>query len=275
MFDGLVIEQDTAAALNRLISDTSHAVALVGPHGVGKGAIAARIIEQAVGTSPHVLRFDGSAQALGIDVAREVARFLSLTVPGKQQIRRVVLIEHAEVLTQEAQNALLKSIEEPPSDCLILLTLPTTHSLLSTIHSRLQHIPIGMPTPEQLHEHFGGSQAAKKAIAMADGLPGLIADILGSEKTLPIDEAKQLLGQTQFERLTAVDALAKDKAGQASLLSALQIICKAGLASAMSANSRAKTERWYKSMQALDAANRQLAANTNAKLVFSSLMIQL
>ena len=73
-------------------------------------------------------------KAVGIDRIRELSRQLSLK-PAQEKQKIAVLLE-AQHLTTEAQNALLKTLEEPPAHSLLVLTSPTPEALLPTIVSR-------------------------------------------------------------------------------------------------------------------------------------------
>ena len=83
----------------------------------------------------------------GIDHIRAVKHFLS-SKPGVEE-QKTALILQAETLTIEAQNALLKTLEEPGAEARIILVAPHTHSLASTIISRCQLVrAIEPPTTE-------------------------------------------------------------------------------------------------------------------------------
>ncbi len=75
----------------------------------------------------------GSLQ-IGIDEVRRIRE--ELQRPPVQGTRRVVVILDADQLTPEAQNALLKSLEEPPQGTLFLLVTSQEHRVLPTLHSR-------------------------------------------------------------------------------------------------------------------------------------------
>ena len=79
--------------------------------------------------------------------AREVKKFLELTshqVNGK----KIVVVYGAERLNMAASNALLKTIEEPPKDCLIIFTVNNLANLLPTITSRCRLISFLNPSKE-------------------------------------------------------------------------------------------------------------------------------
>lgn len=74
----------------------------------------------------------------GIDEARELRERASLRALGK---RRVFVIA-APDLNREAQNALLKTLEEPPGNALFFFILPSPESLLPTLRSRVQMLNV-------------------------------------------------------------------------------------------------------------------------------------
>lgn len=82
---------------------------------------------------PDLLWFD-TEEKLGVAQARQVKEFLSLK-PHQGKAQAVVLIA-AENLTPEAQNALLKTLEEPPGDTVIILGISSDDQLLPTVLSR-------------------------------------------------------------------------------------------------------------------------------------------
>jgi DNA polymerase III gamma/tau subunit len=92
---------------------------------------------------------------IGIEEVRELQRFLALK--PFQEGRKAVLIWEAQGLTPEAQNALLKTLEEPPAHSLLILAAPEASLLLPTIVSRcslvqLVSIPQVTLSPEQAKE---------------------------------------------------------------------------------------------------------------------------
>ena len=133
----------------------AHAYALVGPEGVGKSMVAtvfaqALLCPDAKGGAPcdhcrtcrqvhhrrhtdfHVVSLeDGS---IGIDRVRELQRELALK-PFEAE-RKVAVIDDADALTDAAQNSLLKTLEEPPGQTVILLVATNPNSLLPTVRSR-------------------------------------------------------------------------------------------------------------------------------------------
>ncbi len=83
---------------------------------------------------------EGGSQNIKVDEARKAPVFLSLT-PAESQWR-VIVIDSADDLNPNAANALLKMIEEPPKNALILLISHSPGGLLPTIRSRCRHIKL-------------------------------------------------------------------------------------------------------------------------------------
>lgn len=86
---------------------------------------------------PDVLYFK-ETDKLGIEQAREIKQHFSLK--PYSALGRAVIIENAAVLTIEAQNALLKTLEEPPAEAILILGASSDANLLPTILSRLEII---------------------------------------------------------------------------------------------------------------------------------------
>ncbi|SRR6266481_1592408 len=83
----------------------------------------------------------GEAQSIGIDAVREVKNFLWQR-PNVSPYR-VLIIDQAELLTEEAQNALLKITEEPPESGVLILVAKDPELLAPTLVSRLQKMHFG------------------------------------------------------------------------------------------------------------------------------------
>lgn len=135
----------------------AHAYAFVGPEGVGKGLVA-RIFLQALlcanlkdgspcercrdcrqaerGQHPDGHVIAPSEGSIGIEQVRELQRQLALK--PYEADRKVALIEAADVMTPAAQNSLLKTLEEPAGQTVILLVASNPSALLPTVRSRCQ-----------------------------------------------------------------------------------------------------------------------------------------
>jgi len=113
--------------------------------------------------------------SIKIDVIRDVlSRTSYRPFEGR---RRVVLIREAEALEPQAQNALLKSLEEPPPSTVFILTTSVPGALLPTVRSRAMMLRFGrLPADEVaaalVRDHDLGDAEARALAALADGSIG-------------------------------------------------------------------------------------------------------
>lgn len=103
--------------------------------------------------------------------------------------KKVYLIDRAETMTTEAANCLLKILEDPPPDTVFLLTAINRYSLLPTIISRCQSIPLGrVPLAEIqqliLKNTALGAENAALLASLSDGIPGKAYTMALSGKAL-------------------------------------------------------------------------------------------
>ncbi|MEQ8206392.1 MAG: DNA polymerase III subunit delta', partial [Woeseia sp.] len=137
-----------------------HAVLLLGAPGVGKRAAAAWLAqtklqpakaselpgypaEVPVHPDLYWLTRPEDKHTIGIDQIRSLIGELSLT--SHNGLGKVAIVEPANIMTAAAANSLLKTLEEPPGDALIILIADRLSRLPATILSRCQKITIGLP----------------------------------------------------------------------------------------------------------------------------------
>ena len=164
-FSRLLGNRETAGRLGRAIEDgvLSHAFLIGGPSGSGKSTLATELAravncESRTATTPlpcgecstckrilegnfpdvKILTKPNDRATLGVDPIKDMREdmFLSSTEASV----KVYIIDDAECMTVEAQNALLKVLEEPPRNVMIILLARECDKILSTIKSRTQYI---------------------------------------------------------------------------------------------------------------------------------------
>src|SRR5260370_42567157 len=172
----------------------AHAFCLIGEDGVGKTAVARALAEELLLGEGQPSRLevhpdfwsDDRPEAISIDEIRfhpergapahdqSLQQFLSLK-PFVAPLR-VALLANAERMTEAAQNCLLKTLEEPPPNTVLILTTAYPDHLLSTCLSRCQLIPlppVGRPALVEFIKarHDDGAEAEALA-GLAHGRPG-------------------------------------------------------------------------------------------------------
>lgn len=120
----------------------SHAYLFCGGRGTGKTTVA-RIFAHDIGCNPEDIIEIDAASNRGIDEIREL-RDAVRTSPFSSPYK-VYIIDEVHMLTKEAANALLKTLEEPPSHVIFILATTDPEKLPSTIVSRCQKIMFHSP----------------------------------------------------------------------------------------------------------------------------------
>ena len=121
----------------------------------------------------------GDTGVIKIDQVREVVeRTAYRPFEGR---RRVVIIDEADAMLDEAQNALLKTLEEPPSASMFVLVTARPDELLPTVRSRCQRLRFGRLAPRDIASilitsHGYDAADAHAAASAADGSIGMALD---------------------------------------------------------------------------------------------------
>lgn len=134
-----------------------HAILFSGTRGTGKTTLA-RLFAKAIGTSEMDLYEIDAASNRGIDDVRELKEAVH-TMPYESQ-QKVYIIDEVHMLTKEAFNALLKTLEEPPAHVVFILATTEEEKLLDTILSRCQVFRMRSPSRVVLAEVV--TEVAKK-----------------------------------------------------------------------------------------------------------------
>jgi DNA polymerase-3 subunit gamma/tau len=127
----------------------AHAYLFAGTRGTGKTSIA-RLLSKELGTSANDLTEIDAASNRGIDDIREL-RDAVRTMPFDSKYK-VYIIDEVHMLTKEAFNALLKTLEEPPAHVIFILATTELDKLPSTVVSRCQTFTFKKPSQTILRE---------------------------------------------------------------------------------------------------------------------------
>ena len=169
-FDELRGQDHVVRALQSAVRDdrVSHAYLFSGPRGTGKTS-SARILAKALncaapvdgepcgvctscteitqGTSLDVHELDAASNN-GVDAMRDLVAHAALGTPGRW---KVYIVDEVHMLSNAAANALLKTLEEPPSHVVFVLATTDPQKVPPTIRSRTQHLEFRLIGAETLH----------------------------------------------------------------------------------------------------------------------------
>ena len=156
----------------------SHAYLFVGPRGCGKTSVA-RILAHEVNGFKYeleddyvdIIEIDGASNR-GIDNIRELREKVMIApTAGKY---KVYIIDEVHMLTKEAFNALLKTLEEPPAHAIFIMATTDAYKVPVTITSRAQTYTFKLAGPEVMFD-FLKSVATKEKISITDEALEIIA----------------------------------------------------------------------------------------------------
>jgi DNA polymerase-3 subunit gamma/tau len=171
------ITKTLASALKQ--NKISHAYLFSGPRGVGKTSVA-RIMAHEVNQlpykddSPHldIIEIDAASNRR-IDEIRDLRQKINV-MPALAKYK-VYVIDEVHMLTREAFNALLKTLEEPPQHAIFILATTEAHKLPETIVSRTQHFSFKPVAKPAVADHLKQIAESEK-ISIDDGALELLAE---------------------------------------------------------------------------------------------------
>lgn len=285
----LIAHPSTKSNIDSFLTSPSHGLLIAGAPSSGKFHVAKYIISNILGRPDMKLEnypfFKSLASTdekeLGIDDIREIKKFLRLKTTGSDRLRRFVVIDEAHNLGHEAQNAMLKLLEEPPDDTCIILTSSNPVRLKPTILSRLQTLRVRNIPKSQLQQISVDSEDIDRLYALSEGA---IADVVRlrnkqqeNEPSRYLKDAKELIGGTRLNRIIRLDKLAKDETyNLAKLLDGLYKIIDMKFKTTSNAGDDKKTAKLlFNKMEQIQYARKMLRQNVQPKLVLSKLFYEL
>jgi DNA polymerase-3 subunit gamma/tau len=130
-----------------LNGNIAHAYIFAGSRGTGKTSIA-RVFAKEIGTTANDISEIDAASNTGVDDIRALNESVS-TLPFESKYK-VYILDEAHMLSKQAWNALLKTIEEPPKHVIFILATTETNKIPETIISRCQTFSFKKPTQKVL-----------------------------------------------------------------------------------------------------------------------------
>ena len=223
----------------------AHAYLLTGPPQIGKRSLALNFAQAlncldeekpcgqclacgkiAQGSHPDVQVIEGERGILKIDQMRALRHEAALSpLEGRW---KVYIIRQMEQATAEAANCLLKTLEEPPSHVILMLTASQAEALLPTIVSRCQMFnlrPLAIETVQaSLQERWRVDAERAELLARLSGgrLGWAVAasqnDAILDQRERHLDEMRELIGQGRVERLEHAQQLSRNPEAAPELL---------------------------------------------------------
>jgi DNA polymerase III subunit gamma/tau len=233
-FEEVVGQQHVVRTLRNAVElgKVHHAYLFVGSRGTGKTSMAKILARSlncerggptvtpcgecescltiASGTSIDVIEMDAASNR-SVDDVRDLRERVAYAPAGGHW--KVYILDEAHMLTKEAWNAFLKTLEEPPPNTVFVLATTEAHKVMATIADRCQRFDFQRPSLEQISEVLT-RVAAAEGLEVEDGATAMIArsasgsfrDALGTLDQLVAFGGEQVKLEAVLEVLGAADA---------------------------------------------------------------------
>ena len=229
-----------------------HALLIEGEKGIGKHTLAKYITEAAVCTaqdapcyecnSCHLAKVGSHPDIVNIapengkkNISVEQIRSLRQQAFIKAHIadRRVFIIEKADTMNEQSQNALLKVLEEPPQGVIFILIASSRTALLDTIVSRCVTLSPAIPEHSTAAKHIAeicdaDASRIDEALQASSGCIGRALELLGDAQNDKIAQTaceflELLIKEDEWGMLKLLAPFEKDRAATDALFSALKV----------------------------------------------------
>ena len=270
------IHAKTLHQLETLVKDLPQSVLVSGPVGIGLKATVTYIADTLKVKSVYVLpekdeKVDLEKGVITVDVIRRLYATTKTVETGK----RLIVIDYAERMSTQSQNAFLKLLEEPGINTHFILLTHSVAKALPTILSRVQIVevqPISVDQSSSLLEDLKVTDAQKRAqlLFIAEGLPALMTRLAADDKAFEsrvqiVRDARTYLQGSAYDRLK-IALTYKD-----SREDALTVLSDAGkLLKGSIKNGQAKDV--LRKIDAVLSAHERIEANGNIRLQLASVM---
>lgn len=221
----LVIHPTSRSLIDSYLARPAHGLLLSGPKGIGLKTIATWIAGQ-IDTKAYTQAVIPDDKSI---IAIETIRGLYKLTRAQRDTPLVVIIDDADAMGREAQNAFLKLLEEPTNNIYFILTTHAPQLLLATITSRTQHIAIAPVAKSEVESLIAAdTPPAIKAqlLFIAAGLPAEIVRLQSDEtyfmrSTKQMKDARGFLEGDMYTRLLFVKEYSADRTAASEFLASL------------------------------------------------------
>jgi DNA polymerase-3 subunit delta' len=213
---------------------------------------------------------------IGVDRARELKRFTQLQ-PASGKVK-IAIVDGAQLLTVAAQNALLKTLEDPPKRSILILVANNPDALLPTVRSRLQRVPFSPLSKDDVvtvltREHGVPQSSARDLASLSEGSPGralMLRACLEGDGAELADEFAGVRTAGYLELVQLVTRLTQREAEVGPKLE--MVLARLRDQAASSDNRRSALRRADLVREALAALRR---TNPNRQLLLEALLLQM
>ena len=273
----LMINALTEKMLASTIKKMPQSLLLTGENGVGLGAVAKYIAEKRNVTPLIILpekdeKIDLDKGVISVDIIRRLYNEASTKTPTD----RIIIIDYAERMTAQAQNAFLKLLEEPGQNIYFILVSHSSAKLLPTILSRTERLeirPITLKQSDDLLDLLDVKDAKKRSqlLFMASGLPAELTRLATDNAyfdcmSVIVRDSRELLRGSLYQKLLLAQKYKDDRVSAQLLLTNASKILKRSLSDNPTTDNLTVIDK-------ILLANQRIEANGNIRLCIASLVL--
>jgi DNA polymerase-3 subunit delta' len=276
---------------SRKKNNLAQAYLFVGPEQVGKFTVAKKFAQEIIGVSedkvnpdllivkPEVEEKNGIIRKKDIKVAtvRKLEKKLALASQGKKN--KIAIIDEADLLTVNAQNALLKTLEEPQKKCILILVCHNLTKILPTIQSRCLIKKFNLVQDSEISQMLSDNQNKREIIFWSVGRPGIAKKLKNNLSELKRKQSiqanlKKILQEGINSRFLQAEILSKDSEQLKEILNLWIVLLRRDIL---------KQNNYFhitsqKALLLIDEINKSLEiiqeTNANVRLVLESLLLK-
>jgi DNA polymerase-3 subunit delta' len=250
---------------------------VTGPVGVGLGTIVRYIAGSIVKTVEVVLpekdeKVDLEKGVISVESIRRLYTQTRSVHIGKQ----VIVIDYAERMGHQAQNAFLKLLEEPAEGVYFIIATHSPTTLLPTILSRCRQVVLRPLTHAQSEVFLDqldvkGEKKRTQLLFMADGLPAELTRLSSDEayfesRSSIVRDAREILQSTVYQKLKVINTYKDDREAALRLLDVVSNILERSIR-------QKPQDTLIRQIDALLYARQQIQANGNIRLCLARLVV--
>ena len=295
MFNNLIGNTENKETLKNMIdsNNISHSYIFSGTSGIGKFEFAKEFAQAIIclsetepkpcnhckacesfdnSNNPDIIIIDENEDSIKTETIKELTNnILEKPIQGN---KKIYIINNSENMTKEAQNSILKTLEEPPEYAIIILITSNENLLLNTIKSRCIRIPFSRLTDNELKEYFDRTGQTIN-VDMIKAFGGSI------EKALKIKDKQEIYQRIQdtfnnlenlneLQILNIKDTISSDKDEIYYVLDYINTIFLSKIV-----NDISNTQKYEKCIEIIEETKQRLKRNSNYDMTIDNCLFAL
>jgi DNA polymerase III delta prime subunit len=277
-----LLNKATEIQLSSIIAKPPQSLIISGISGIGKFYIARYIAKNYFKTNNQyyssVLEITSDIyQPYGVECIKDIIHFINNKHQKYDKLSKIVIIKDIQDLSIDAQNQLLKPLEEPPESTMFILTVDDKTKVLPTIISRCVDFCIEIPTISATYSYYNDKfekLQIEKAYNIAGGLPGVIHSIMNNTNhplLKQLEMAKYVVSNDAYTLLGNQNIINLTKDELRTICQLLQQMSHLAIINPKTTNPK----KWHKILSATYSAESLLDQNVNTKLVLTQLTMNI